>query len=43
MTHKFYIKCGDVCQRRLGISLFSLITILSIVALLVVVIGIAGF
>ncbi len=43
MAHKFYIKCGDVCQRRIGISLFTLITLLSIVSLFLVLIGISGF
>ena len=40
MAYGFYIKCGEVCQRRVGISLFTLIAILSIVALLLVLIGI---
>ncbi len=40
MAHKFNIKCGEVCQRIVGISLFTLITILSIVAVLLFLTGI---
>ena len=41
MAHRYYIKCDEVCQRKVGISLFVLITILSIVALLLVLIGLS--
>ncbi len=41
MAHRYYIKCDEVCQRKVGISLFVLITILSIVVLLLVLIGLS--
>ena len=36
MAHRYYIKCDEVCQKKVGISLLTLLTILSIIGLLVV-------
>lgn len=36
MADRYYIKCDKVCQRKVGITLFVLIAILSIMAILLV-------
>ena len=41
MAHRYYIKCDEVCQKKVGVSLFVLMTILSIVAILLLFIAIS--
>ena len=41
MAHKYYIKCDEACQKKVGISLITLLSIISIGGLLIVLMIIA--
>jgi len=39
MTIKYLDKCGEVCQRRIGISLLTIMGIASLAAVFLVLVG----